>query len=135
MKVPRIIKLKKFTSDSGSLLPITLNKKFPINVKRIFFIFGKKNFKRGDHAHKKCSQLFIAIAGRIKIQMKYRNNTKNILLNSNVSRGILLPPMIWCNVKFLVKNSVLLVLNDYEYEYKDYIETYDEFLKLQKKKK
>ena len=135
MKLPKIIKLKKFTSNSGSLLPITFNNKFPFKVKRIFFIYGKKNFKRGDHAHKKCSQLFISIVGKVKIHMKYNNNTKDVLLNSNFSRGLLVPPMIWCHVKFLKKNSVLLVLNDYEYQFKDYIETYGEFMKLQKKKK
>ena len=45
MKSPKIINFKKFTKTSGKLLPITFNNKFPINVKRIFVIYGKKNIK------------------------------------------------------------------------------------------
>ncbi len=66
MKLPKIFNLKKFTKPSGKLLPITFSNKFPIKVKRIFFIYGKKKYKRGDHAHKKCSQVFFAIKGKIK---------------------------------------------------------------------
>ena len=55
----KIIKIKKFIKRSGKLLPITFNDKFPIKVKRIFFIYGKTKYKRGDHAHKKCSQVLI----------------------------------------------------------------------------
>ncbi len=42
MKSYKIFKYKKFKNISGELLPITFDKKFPIKVKRIFFIYGKK---------------------------------------------------------------------------------------------
>ena len=60
-------KFKKFMKKSGMLIPIELNKKFPIKIKRIFIIYGKKNYIRGDHAHKKCSQFFIPIFGKIVV--------------------------------------------------------------------
>ena len=135
MQSPRIINLKKFTKASGKLLPITFNNKFPIKVKRMFFIYGKKKYKRGDHAHKKCSQVFIPIKGKIKINMKYRKTEKNILLNANRSRSLFVPPKIWSSVEFLNSNSLVLVLTDYEYDFKDYIETYEEFIAFQKKNK
>ncbi len=40
----------------------------------------KKNHIRGDHAHKKCSQIFFPIMGKIKINMKYKKTEKNIKL-------------------------------------------------------
>ena len=61
MRLPKIFNLKKLTKRSGKLLPITFNNKFPIKVKRIFIIYGKKKHIRGDHAHKKCSQVFFPI--------------------------------------------------------------------------
>jgi len=134
MKLPIIFNLKKFTKKSGKLLPITFNKKFPIKVKRIFIIHGKKNYIRGDHAHKKCSQIFISVMGKIKINMKYKRTQKSILLNDNRSKALLIPPMIWSSVEFITSNSVVLVLNDYKYDFKDYIETYEEFVAFQKKK-
>ena len=64
MMAPKIFNFKKFMKKSGKLLPITFDKKFPITVKRIFFVYGKKNYKRGDHAHKKCSQFFFPLFGK-----------------------------------------------------------------------
>ena len=135
MRSPRTINLKKFTKPSGKLLPITFNNKFPIKVKRMFFIYGRKKYKRGDHAHKKCSQVFIPINGKIKINMKYRKIEKSILLSANRSRSLFVPPKIWSSVEFLNSNSLVLVLTDYEYDFKDYIETYKEFIEFQKKNK
>ena len=135
MKSPKIINFKKFTKTSGKLLPITFNNKFPINVKRIFVIYGKKKYKRGDHAHKKCSQIFIPLMGKIRISMKYKNTEKSINLSHKGSKALLVPPRIWSKVEFLKNNSVVLVLTDYEYDFKDYIETYKEFIAFQKRNK
>ena len=52
MKSPKIINFKKFTKTSGKLLPITFNNKFPINVKRIFVIYGKKKYKKKSNFRK-----------------------------------------------------------------------------------
>ena len=135
MKLPKIFNLKKFTKKSGKLLPITFNNKFPIKVKRMFFIYGKKKYKRGDHAHKKCSQVFIPIKGNIKINMKYRKTEKSVLLSANRSISLFVPPKIWSSVEFLNNNSIVLVLTDYEYDFRDYIETYKEFIAFQKRNK
>ena len=135
MKLPKIFNLKKFTKKSGKLLPITFNNKFPIKVKRIFVIYGKKNYIRGDHAHKKCSQVFFPIIEKIKISIKYKKTEKSINLSHKGSKALLVPPRIWSRVEFLKNNSVALVLNDYEYDFKDYIETYKEFIAFQKRNK
>ena len=42
-------------------------------------------------------------------------------------------PKTWCKIKFLTKNAILLVACDKEYEFNDYIESYQEFLKIIKK--
>ena len=135
MKLPKIFNLKKFTKKSGKLLPMTFNNKFPIKVKRIFIIYGKKNHIRGDHAHKKCSQIFFPIMGKIKINMKYKKTEKSINLSHKSSKALLVPPRIWSRVEFLKNNSVVLVLTDHEYDFKDYIETYKEFIAFQKRNK
>ena len=135
MKSPKIFNFKKFTKTSGKLLPITFVNKFPIKVKRIFVIYGKKKYKRGDHAHKKCSQIFIPIMGKIKINIKYKKTEESINLSHNGSKALLVPPRIWSSVEFLNNKSVVLVLTDYEYDFKDYIETYKEFIAFQKRNK
>ena len=135
MKSPKIFNFRKFTKKSGTLLPITFNNNFPIKVKRIFIIYGKKKYPRGDHAHKKCSQVFFPIIGKIKINIKYKKTEKSINLSHNGSKALLVPPRIWTSVESLNKDSIVLVLTDYEYDVKDYIETYKEFIAYQKRNK
>jgi hypothetical protein len=129
------VKFKSFKKKSGTLIPFSLKKSFPIKVKRIFIINGKKNFVRGDHAHKKCSQFVFPILGKIKINCTTKTEVKNIILNYKKKEGYLLKPKTWCKIKFLTKNAILLVACDMEYKFTDYIEKYSDFLRIIKKNK
>lgn len=126
-------KFKFYQKKSGTLIPFSLKKDFPIKVKRIFIINGKKNFVRGNHAHKKCSQFIFPISGKIKVECINKQEEKTIILNHKKKEGYLLKPKTWCKIKFLTKNAVLLVACDMEYKFNDYIEDYSEFLKIIKK--
>ncbi len=128
-------KYKTFNNKTGSLIPFSLKKDMPFKIKRIFIINGKKNAIRADHAHYKCSQYLVAIQGSIVVSYE---NTKG-KFKKNISfknkKGLLLKPKTWCKVRFIHKNSILIVFCDREYEYYDYIEEYQKFLKIIKKKK
>ena len=134
MKKIQIFKLKSYTKKSGKLVPINFNREFPIKVKRIFYIFGKKNHYRGDHAHKKCKQLFIPVSGSISLIMKTNNKEEIVTLDSKNDKAILVPNLVWCRLKFLTKNSIVLVACDRKYEFKDYIDNYTNFKKIEKNK-
>ena len=77
------IRFKVYKKRSGTLVPFSLKKNFPINVKIIFIINGKKNFIRGDHAHKKCSQFLFPILGKIKVEYVSKKKEGSILLDSS----------------------------------------------------
>ena len=124
------MKIRSFAKKSGTLIPISFKKNIPIKVKRIFFILGKKNFVRGDHAHKKCSQFLFPILGKIHISSENRNGKKNKILNYKRKEGHLLKPLTWCKIKFLSKNSILMVACDMEYSFRDYIEKYEDFKRI-----
>ena len=128
MKLYKIFNYKKFKNISGELLPITFDNNFPIKVKRIFFIYGKKKYKRGDHAHKKCSQVFFPLFGKVQITIQSKKVKKNITLSHKKNKAMLVYPKTWCDVKFLTKNSIILVLCDYKYDFNDYIESYEDFV-------
>ena len=51
------------------------------------------------------------------------------LLNKNSKYAILVPPKYWCSVRFVKKNSTLMVVNDRFYEFSDYLETFTEYKK------
>ena len=130
----QILTLKSFSKKSGKLIPLNFDSKFPIQVKRIFYIYGKKNSYRGDHAHKKCKQLFIPISGKIALIIKKNDKEKNILLESKNNRAILIPNLYWCRLKFLTNNAIVMVVCDRKYEFQDYIEEYSDFKKIEVKK-
>ena len=124
------IKLKSFKKKSGKLIPINFDKSFPIKVKRFFYVYGKKNQVRGNHAHKKCTQIFIPIFGKIKLNLNDGYKKKHLYLNHKKNYGIIVPPKIWIDLHFLNKNSIVLVICDKKYEFEDYIDTYKKYLKF-----
>ena len=134
MKKIRKFKLKSYSRSSGNLMPINFDKKFPIKVKRIFFINGKKNKIRGEHAHKKCSQFFVPIHGKIVLNIKTPKIKKKILLQHSSKIAVLVPPKYWCGVKFISKNSILMVICDKYYSFNDYLESFDDYKKYLNKK-
>ena len=126
-------KFQKFTKKSGSLIPFSLAKDVPFLTKRIFLIYGKKNFTRGDHAHHKCKQFLVPIFGKMEVQYENKFKSFSKILNYKDKKGLLLKPKTWCKIKFKTNNSILMVFCDREYEFKDYIENYKKFLKIVKK--
>ena len=134
MKKIRKFKLKSYSRSTGKLMPINFDKKFPIKVKRIFFIDGKKNKIRGEHAHKKCSQFFIPIQGKMTLIIETPNNKKSIILSRFSKTTVLVPPKYWCSIKFLEKNSILMVACDRRYEPNDYLESFEEYEEYLRKK-
>ena len=133
MKKIRKFRIKSFSKSSGKLIPISFDKQFPMKVKRIFFLYGKKNKTRGEHAHKKCSQFFIPIHGKVILNIKTSKMRKKIILNHLSKTAVLVPPKYWCGVKFIDKNSILMVACDQYYDFNDYLETFDEYKKYLKK--
>ena len=125
---------KTFTKKSGTLIPFSLKKNIPFKTKRIFIIYGNKNFTRGNHAHFKCSQYLIPIFGKMEVQIENAKEKSKIVLDHKKKRGLLLKPKTWCKIKFINNNSILLVFCNKEYVYNDYIENYKKFLKIIKKK-
>ena len=123
------IKIKSFKKNSGLLIPLNFNRNFPISVKRVFFIYGKLNMYRGDHAHKKCAQIFFPISGKIELILEQKKK-KKIIISSGKAEAIVVPKMVWCRLKFLKKNSIVAVICDRKYEFDDYIEKYENFKRL-----
>ena len=120
---------KKIYNKKGSLLPVSFKKMLNFKVKRIFFISGKKNIMRGNHAHKKCYQALLQVEGKSKINL-YRNQKKRILsLNEKKNIGIVIPPKIWVQIKFLSKKNLILVFCSEEYDQKDYIYNFKDISK------
>ena len=97
-------------------------------TKRIFFLNSYKKCIRGNHAHKKCTQIFISLKGNIKIFIKNRKGSKKILLKE-FKKIIKISPMNWVKIE-MEKNQTLMVICDKDFSERDYIRSYDNFLKI-----
>ena len=126
---------KQYKKISGTLVPFSLSKDIPFKTKRIFIIYGNKNFVRGNHAHYKCTQFLVPIYGSMDVE--YENNIikSKKKINYKKKQGLLLKPKTWCRIKFNTNKSILMVFCNREYEFSDYIEKYEKFLKIIGKKK
>ena len=117
-------KFNKFTDPTGSLIPFykkeSLNN---FNIKRFFFIHGKKKFKRADHAHRKCNQILIPITGSISVNIfNKKKNKKTFTLSDKNKKYLIVPAMHFINIKFHQEKAVMLTLCDYKYDKKEYIQ-------------
>ena len=125
-------KFQIFREKSGSLIPFYYNQHYKnFRLKRFFFVYGKKNFYRADHAHKKCNQILIPVIGKIKAEVTNLNKKKRTYtLSLENKRFLYLPKKNWVRLSFFDNKSVLLILCDYKYDKSEYIQSKNDFYKL-----
>ena len=121
-------KFERFKDITGTLVPFYENKSLnKFNIKRFFFIYGKKKHIRANHAHRKCNQILIPINGTIKIDIfNLKKKKKTFTLSQKNKNYLLVPSFHLMRIKFLQKDGILLTLCDYKYSKKEYIQE-DEF--------
>ena len=125
---PTILRIKKIKNNNGTLIPLYFNKLRSFKAKRIFIVKGNKNFIRGQHAHKKCTQIIIQIDGETEIAIINKKKYK-FKLNSTQNRILRIPPMNWVNITFKKNKSSFLVLCDVNFSKREYIYSFKKFQK------
>jgi len=123
-----IIPLSCFTDDRGGLTPIE-RAELPFDIQRVYFVHSVDNDTiRGNHAHYRTNQVFIAVEGRIVIECYDGHSKKEFILGSSAfgATGLYVPEGIWTKNTHSA-GSVMCVLADGPYNARDYIERYDIF--------
>ena len=119
--------IPSFEGNSGNLSVIEF-KNLPFEVKRIFYITKvPKGFERGFHAHKETQQFLVCLRGSCDVYLEFKEESETIKLGKN-SEGILIGRE-WHIMKNFSNDCILMVLANSNYDEKDYIRDYDEFLK------
>lgn len=122
----KLLKFNIFKDNSGSLLPISFKKDLPFSIKRIFIIFGKKNFTRSKHAHIKSKQIYVPLRGVIKVVV---NKKKTFYISKEKKCALLIPEKNWTEIYFKNDGDQILVLTNTEFFKNDYIRNFSNFLK------
>lgn len=117
-------KFERFKDITGTLVPFYKNKSLnKFNIKRFFFIYGKKKHIRANHAHRKCNQILIPINGTIKIDIfNLKKKKKTFTLSQKNKNYLLVPSFHLMRIKFLQEDGIMLTLCDYKYSRKEYIQ-------------
>lgn len=115
-------------SDSSRLSVFENGRQVPFAVNRVFLIHTDRSTTRGHHAHRRCSQALICVAGTCEVTVDDGRNRKQIVL-SGPDRGVLVPAGIWAEQRYKVRGTILMVLCDLRYDEDDYIRDYEEFLR------
>lgn len=129
IKIPTIVTFPRHIDTNGVLCVYESGRQVPFDIRRVFTVTAMKGDPRGDHAHKKCSQLLVCVSG--KIQVSCDNGfivTKHLIESMN--SGLLVPPGIWAKEEYLTDDAILMVLCDRGYEQEDYIRDYQDFKKF-----
>ena len=86
---------------------------------------------RGNHAHKRLSQIFIMISGSLQLEIYRGENRQNYILTPQ-SGELELKPGAWRVISNASKDAALLVLADEAYDEEDYMRDWDVYLNWHK---
>ncbi len=116
--------------DTRGWLAVFEAAELPFIFQRMFAISGvPEGSQRGAHAHKKCHQLLIAVAGTVEVSHDTgAESGVTVLDNPNV--GLHLPPLTWASETYVTAGAVLIVFASHTFDADDYIDDPGEFGRL-----
>lgn len=129
----RIINLPKILDVRGNLSFAEIDNQVPFAIKRTYWIYDVPGgTDRGGHAYRNNEELVIAMSGSFDVVLDNGMEKKTYNLNRSyyalyVSKGV------WRTMVNFSTNSLALVLSSTDYDEKDYVRDYDEFLKSVKR--
>ncbi len=114
----QILDLQTFTDKRGNLTVI--EKVIPFDIKRIFYIYGVDDSKRGGHRHYKTIQAAICIKGSCVI---YNNNGQSevIFELNKPNKCLIINPEDWHTMYNFSEDAILMVLASENFDANDYI--------------
>jgi len=113
-----MIDIKTFTDKRGNLTVI--EKVFPFEIKRVFYIYGVDDSVRGGHRHHKTIQAAVCIQGACIIYNCDGSTEQEYVLDSP-SKCVVLFPEDWHKMYNFTKDAILMVFASEYFEEEDYI--------------
>ena len=129
---PYLIAMPKIGTEEIGYISVASYKadNIPFEVKRTYWTYWTPDsILRGRHAHRKTEQLLFALSGSIVVTLESARGKLDVFKLDNPNTGLYLPPNVWRTMQY-GQQSVQLALASTEYDEKDYIRSYPEFLKV-----
>jgi dTDP-4-dehydrorhamnose 3,5-epimerase-like enzyme len=126
------MELPKIHRQSGNITSVNNNIEVPFETKRVYYLYDIPGGEgRGAHAHKELQQYIVAASGSFDIIVD-DGRVKRTFHLSRPYLGLYIPPGLWRELNNFSSGSICLVLASREYDEKDYIRDYEEFLHFKK---
>ncbi|MCM1504980.1 MAG: FdtA/QdtA family cupin domain-containing protein [Muribaculum sp.] len=126
----RIIDLPRIEDPRGNLSFLQYPDQVPFEIERAYWVYDVPGgAERQGHAFRRQHEFIIALSGSFDVVL----NRGGGVVRHHLSRsyyGVYVPPMTWRSLDNFSTNSVALVLSSTEYDPTDYIEDYDDFVRL-----
>jgi dTDP-4-dehydrorhamnose 3,5-epimerase len=113
----------------GRLAVAQLGDTLPFVVRRVYWIHGTQpGISRGFHAHKRLRQVFVCLAGSVKIYL-YDGSKEEVVAMDAFGPPLSVGPGLWRVMSEFSADCILMVLADRVYEEDDYIRDIEAFKK------
>lgn len=128
----KIIELPRFLDSRGNLSIIEEFKHIPFKIERTYWLYDVPGGEcRGGHAFQKTEEFIVALSGSFDVVLDNGIEKRTYSLNRSYY-GLYIPHGYWREIINFSTNSVGMILASTKYDEKDYIRSYDNFLKLNK---
>lgn len=114
-----LLTLRTF-SDRRGHLSVLEDYEIPFPIKRLFYIYGVDESKRGGHRHKTTCQALICLTGSCKVNVQNQNEVQHYQLNAPQS-CLILEPEDWHDLYDFEAGTILLVCASHPFDKDDYI--------------
>ena len=126
----KIVELPKFTDPRGNLSFVEQLNHIPFEIKRTYWIYDVPGGEsRGGHAFRKNDEFIVALSGAFDVIVDDGKEKKRFALNRSYY-GLYIPAGLWRTMENFSTNSLALEFGSIHYDRTDYVEDYDQFLKL-----
>jgi hypothetical protein len=126
----KIINLPKINDLRGNLSLIEEEKHAPFKIKRIYWIYDVPGGEfRGSHALKETEEFITALSGSFDVILHDGKKEMKFSLNRSYY-GLYVPKLTWRRLENFSTNSLALVLASREYNEKEYIRDFNQFLNI-----
>lgn len=127
-----IIQLPKISDSRGNLSIIEQIKHIPFEIKRVHWVYDVPgDYEGGGHACSETEEFIVALSGSFDVVVDNGVERKVFQLKRSYF-GLYVPKGIWRKMTNFSTNSFVLVLSSTDYDGKDYITDYEEYVRWKK---
>ena len=126
----KLVELPKFLDQRGNLSFVQNNAQIPFEIKRTYWLYDVPGGEcRGGHAYRETEEFVIAMSGSFDVTIDDGKEKKTFHLNRSYY-GLYIPKGLWRKMENFSTVSLALEFADTKYDRNDYVEDYNEYLKM-----